>query len=74
MAPVPQVLVRTHPGSGRKSLFLSSHPGILEQSPPGVVFPDDARHGDFTLTKAAPVRGRRSNRRRATQNCCRLRR
>jgi len=27
MAPVPQVLVRTHPGSGRKSLFLSSHAG-----------------------------------------------
>lgn len=25
MAPVPQVLVRTHPGSARKSLFLSSH-------------------------------------------------
>ena len=25
MAPVPQVLVRTHPGSGRKSLYLSSH-------------------------------------------------
>src|SRR4051795_2881263 len=24
MAPVPQVLVRTHPGSGRKSLYLSS--------------------------------------------------
>ena len=27
MAPVPQVLVRTHPGSGRRSLFLSSHAG-----------------------------------------------
>ena len=27
MAPVPQFLVRTHPGSGRKSLFLSSHAG-----------------------------------------------
>jgi alpha-ketoglutarate-dependent 2,4-dichlorophenoxyacetate dioxygenase len=29
MAPVPQVLVRTHPGSGRKSLFLSSHAGAI---------------------------------------------
>ena len=29
MAPVPQVLVRTHPGSGRKSLFLSSHAGLI---------------------------------------------
>jgi alpha-ketoglutarate-dependent 2,4-dichlorophenoxyacetate dioxygenase len=30
MAPVPQVLVRTHPGSGRKSLFLSSHAGCIQ--------------------------------------------
>lgn len=29
MAPVPQVLVRVHPGSGRKSLFLSSHAGRI---------------------------------------------
>jgi alpha-ketoglutarate-dependent 2,4-dichlorophenoxyacetate dioxygenase len=29
MAPVPQVLVRTHPGSARKSLFLSSHAGRI---------------------------------------------
>ena len=29
MAPVPQVLVRTHPGSNRKSLFLSSHAGRI---------------------------------------------
>jgi alpha-ketoglutarate-dependent 2,4-dichlorophenoxyacetate dioxygenase len=29
MAPVPQPLVRTHPGSGRKSLFLSSHAGRI---------------------------------------------
>jgi alpha-ketoglutarate-dependent 2,4-dichlorophenoxyacetate dioxygenase len=29
MAPVPQMLVRTHPGSGRKSLFLSSHAGRI---------------------------------------------
>lgn len=29
MAPVPQVLVRTHPGSGRKSLYLSSHAGLI---------------------------------------------
>ena len=29
MAAVPQVLVRTHPGSGRKSLFLSSHAGRI---------------------------------------------
>jgi alpha-ketoglutarate-dependent 2,4-dichlorophenoxyacetate dioxygenase len=29
MAPVPQILVRTHPGSGRKSLFLSSHAGRI---------------------------------------------
>jgi alpha-ketoglutarate-dependent 2,4-dichlorophenoxyacetate dioxygenase len=29
MAPVPQVLVRTHPGSQRKSLFLSSHAGRI---------------------------------------------
>jgi len=29
MAPVPQVLVRTHPGSGRKSLFLASHAGAI---------------------------------------------
>ena len=30
MAPVAQVLVRTHPGSGRKSLFLSSHAGRIQ--------------------------------------------
>ena len=29
MAPVPQRMVRTHPGSGRKSLFLSSHAGRI---------------------------------------------
>ncbi len=29
MAAVPQILVRTHPGSGRKSLFLSSHAGRI---------------------------------------------
>jgi alpha-ketoglutarate-dependent 2,4-dichlorophenoxyacetate dioxygenase len=29
MAPVPQVLVRTHPGSHRKSLYLSSHAGRI---------------------------------------------
>ena len=29
MAPVPQVMVRTHPGSGRKSIFLSSHAGRI---------------------------------------------
>jgi alpha-ketoglutarate-dependent 2,4-dichlorophenoxyacetate dioxygenase len=33
MAPVPQVLVRTHPGSGRKSLFLSSHAGAIRSMP-----------------------------------------
>jgi alpha-ketoglutarate-dependent 2,4-dichlorophenoxyacetate dioxygenase len=33
MAPVPQVLVRTHPGSGRKSLFLSSHAGRIRGMP-----------------------------------------
>ncbi|MSP03502.1 MAG: TauD/TfdA family dioxygenase [Acetobacteraceae bacterium] len=30
MAPVPQVMVRTHPGSGRKSLYLSSHAGRIQ--------------------------------------------
>ncbi len=30
MAPVPQLLVRTHPGSGRKSLYLSSHAGRIQ--------------------------------------------
>ena len=29
MEPVPQVLVRTHPGSRRKSLYLSSHAGRI---------------------------------------------
>jgi alpha-ketoglutarate-dependent 2,4-dichlorophenoxyacetate dioxygenase len=29
MAPVPQVMVRTHPGSGRKSIYLSSHAGCI---------------------------------------------
>jgi alpha-ketoglutarate-dependent 2,4-dichlorophenoxyacetate dioxygenase len=33
MAPVPQVLVRTHPGSGRRSLFLSSHAGRIRGMP-----------------------------------------
>jgi alpha-ketoglutarate-dependent 2,4-dichlorophenoxyacetate dioxygenase len=33
MAPVPQVLVRTHPGSGRRSLFLSSHAGRIRDMP-----------------------------------------
>ncbi len=30
MDPVPQVMVRTHPGSGRKSLYLSSHAGRIQ--------------------------------------------
>ena len=29
MAPVPQAMVRTHPGSGRKSIYLSSHAGRI---------------------------------------------
>ncbi|HBK07179.1 MAG TPA: 2,4-dichlorophenoxyacetate dioxygenase [Acetobacteraceae bacterium] len=29
MAPVPQLMVRTHPASGRKSLYLSSHAGRI---------------------------------------------
>jgi alpha-ketoglutarate-dependent 2,4-dichlorophenoxyacetate dioxygenase len=29
MAPVPQVMVRVHPGSGRKSVYLSSHAGRI---------------------------------------------
>jgi len=29
MAPVPQLMVRTHPGSGRKSIYLSSHAGRI---------------------------------------------
>ena len=29
MAPVPQAMVRTHPGSGRKSVYLSSHAGRI---------------------------------------------
>jgi alpha-ketoglutarate-dependent 2,4-dichlorophenoxyacetate dioxygenase len=29
MAPVPQLMVRMHPGSGRKSIFLSSHAGRI---------------------------------------------
>lgn len=33
MTPVPQVLVRTHPGSGRKSLYLSSHAGKIRGMP-----------------------------------------
>lgn len=33
MAPVPQVLVRTHPGSGRTSLFLASHAGAIRGMP-----------------------------------------
>jgi alpha-ketoglutarate-dependent 2,4-dichlorophenoxyacetate dioxygenase len=33
MAPVPQVMVRTHPGSGRKSLYLSSHAGAIRGMP-----------------------------------------
>jgi alpha-ketoglutarate-dependent 2,4-dichlorophenoxyacetate dioxygenase len=33
MAPVPQVLVRTHPGSGRQSLYLSSHAGRIRGMP-----------------------------------------
>ena len=31
MAPVPQVLVRTHPVTGRKSLYLSSHAGRIRR-------------------------------------------
>ena len=30
MPPVPQVLIRTHPGSGRKSLYLASHAGGIQ--------------------------------------------
>jgi alpha-ketoglutarate-dependent 2,4-dichlorophenoxyacetate dioxygenase len=32
-APVPQRLVRRHPASGRRSLFLSSHIGVIEGMP-----------------------------------------
>ncbi|MGZ0186604.1 MAG: TauD/TfdA dioxygenase family protein, partial [Alphaproteobacteria bacterium] len=33
MAPVRQRLVRTHPSTGRKSLYLSSHAGEIENTP-----------------------------------------
>ena len=33
LPPVPQVLVRTHPGSGRKSLYLASHAGSIDGLP-----------------------------------------
>ena len=33
MAPVRQRLVRTHPSTGRKSLYLSSHAGRIEGMP-----------------------------------------
>ena len=33
MPPVPQVLVRTHPGSHRKSLYLASHAGAIRGLP-----------------------------------------
>ncbi|MEQ8229657.1 MAG: TauD/TfdA family dioxygenase [Rhodospirillales bacterium] len=33
LPPVRQVLVRTHPGSGRKSLYLASHAGSIEGLP-----------------------------------------
>ena len=33
LPPVPQVLVRTHPGSGRKGLYLASHAGSIEGMP-----------------------------------------
>ena len=33
MDPVPQVMVRTHPGSGRKSIYLSSHAGRIRGMP-----------------------------------------
>jgi alpha-ketoglutarate-dependent 2,4-dichlorophenoxyacetate dioxygenase len=33
LPPVPQVLVRTHPGSGRKSLYLASHVGTIRGLP-----------------------------------------
>ncbi len=33
MAPVPQLMVRTHPGSGRKSIYLSSHAGRIRGMP-----------------------------------------
>ena len=32
-APVPQLLVRTHPGSGRKTLYLASHAGEIVGMP-----------------------------------------
>ena len=34
LPPVPQVLVRTHPGSKRKSLYLASHAGSIRGLPP----------------------------------------
>ena len=33
LPPVPQVLVRTHPGSGRKTLYLASHAGSIRGMP-----------------------------------------
>ena len=33
LQPVPQVLVRTHPGSGRKTLYLASHAGMIRGMP-----------------------------------------
>jgi alpha-ketoglutarate-dependent 2,4-dichlorophenoxyacetate dioxygenase len=33
LPPVPQVLVRTHPGSKRKSLYLASHAGAIQSLP-----------------------------------------
>ncbi|MEK9673065.1 MAG: TauD/TfdA family dioxygenase [Rhodospirillaceae bacterium] len=33
LPPVPQVLVRTHPGSGRKSVYLASHASHIEGLP-----------------------------------------
>ena len=62
MAPVPQVLVRTHPGSRRKSLYLSSHAGRIrgmEEPEARMLLMDLMEHATQRRVRLHPLLGAR---------------
>ena len=51
-APVPQRLVRKHPGSGRKSVYLASHIGVVQgmPRPEGIDLIEEATRREFVYS------------------------